>query len=227
MRVIDSKLRIVKRGPARWCALSAVLLQLGVLSGCGPSMGAWLYTMGMVPKQKSTAEFKLPKGSVLILVDDEQDLVDLPDAREALVTALGQQLKEHKIAEQVTTNEELAKIRQSEAKFDQRGAREIGVMAQADTVLWLSIKQFSVEKDLEIAVTPANFAASLKVVNAGADKRDEVRLWPLDRDGRLVTVTVSPQDLHACKSKKEVHEKMADAMADKVAKLFYDYEIEQ
>jgi hypothetical protein len=208
-------------------ALSAVVLQLTLLSGCGPSFGAWLYTLGMVPKQKSTAEYKLPQGPVLILVDDEQDLVDLPNAKEALVTALGQQLKDHKIANQVTTSEELAKIRQSEEKFDQRGAREIGLLAHADTVLWLSIKQFSVEKDLELAVAPANFAATLKVVNARADKRDEVRLWPLDREGRLVSVTVSPQDLHACKSKAEVHEKMADAMADKVAKLFYDYEIEQ
>jgi hypothetical protein len=206
--------------------LCAVIL-LMTLSGCGPSMGAWLYTLGMVPKQKSNAEFKIPEGPVMILVDDEQDLVDPPLARDALVTLLAQQLKDHKIADHITTNEEVTKLRKSEPNFEQRGARELGRLAGVHTVLWLSIKQFTVEKDLEIAVAPAQFAATLKVVNALAEKRDEVRLWPLDREGTLIAVKVAPQDLHTCKSKAEVHEKMADAMADKVAKLFYDYETEK
>jgi hypothetical protein len=190
-------------------------------------MGAWLYTLGMVPKQKSNAEFKLPEGPVLILVDDEQDLIDPPVAREALVTSLAQQLKEHKIADHITTNEELAHLRKSEPNFERRGAREVGRLAGAHTVLWLSIRRFTVEKDLELAVSPAQFSATLKVVNAQAEKREEVRLWPQDREGKLIDVSVAAQDLHTCKSKAEVHEKIAEAMADKVAKLFYDYQIEQ
>lgn len=199
---------------------------LGVC-GCGPSAGAWMYTMGMVPAQKSTAEYKLPKGSVLVLVDDDQELVQPPTARSMLVDELARQLKEHKITERVTTNEEIAKLRQIEPNFDQRGAREVGQLAKADTVVWLSIKQFSVERNLELAVSPATLAAALKIVNANAEKREDVRLWPLDREGRLMVATVSPHQVRACKTQAEVYEKVATAMADKVAKLLYDYEIAQ
>ncbi len=181
----------------------------------------------MVPKQDSKAEFKLPQGPLMVLVDDDQDLMQAPLARQALVDALAKQLREHQIADRITTSDELSKLRQSEPKFDQRGAREVGRLAGADTVLWLSIKQFTMENDLDIAVSPATFAASLKVINAKAERREDVRLWPLDREGRLIVVTISPQDIRACKSKPQVHEKMASTMADKVAKLFYDYQIEQ
>jgi hypothetical protein len=183
--------------------------------------------LGLEPKQKSTAEYKLPAGPVLILVDDDQDLVQPPTTRQMLVDSLAKQLKEHKIADRVTTNEELARVRQGNAKFDQRGAREAGQLVGADTVIWLAVRQFSMENDIEYAVSPAQFAATLKVVNAKAEKKDDVRLWPLDREGRLVEVSVSAQDLHKLAIKTEICQKIADEMADKVAKLFYDYQIEQ
>jgi len=209
--------------------LAGWFLAVGLIAmtGCGPSFGAWLYTLNLVPKEKSVAEYKLPKGPLLVLVDDDQDLIHPPTAREALVEALAKQLKEHQIADRITTNDELAKIRHSEPKFDQRGAREVGRLAKADTVLWLSVKQFALENDLDIAVTPATFAVALKVVDAQAERREDVRLWPLDREGKLMVITVSPQDIRACKSLAEVHQKLADEMADKIAKLFYDFKIEQ
>jgi hypothetical protein len=211
---------------ARTLLLSAPLWLL-VLPGCGPTFGAWMYTLGMVPKQESKADFKLPAGPVMVLVDDDQDLIQPPIARQALVDALAKQLKEHKIAERVTTNEEIARLRQTEANFDQRGAREVGKMGGAKTVVWIVVKQFNVESDLDMTVTPATFVATLKVVNAEAKKREEVRLWPPDREGRLMSVTVAPQDVRACKSRAEVHEKMGAEMADKIAKLFYDYEMSE
>lgn len=205
--------------------LAAIAMEL--VSGCGPSMGAWFYTLGMVPNQKSTAEYKLPSGSVLVLVDDDQDLIEPPLARKMLVDSLAKQLKEHKITDRVTTNEEIARLRQSEPNFDQRGAREVGRLAKADTVVWLSVKQFSVETNLELSVSPGTFSANLKVVNANAEKREDVRLWPMDREGRLIVATVPAHQIRACKSQSEVHEKLAETMADSVAKLFYDYEIPQ
>ena len=213
-------------GRAHWMLLSMPLWLL-VLPGCGPSFGAWLYTLGMVPKQESKADFKLPSGPVMVLVDDDQDLIQPPVARQALVDTLAKQLKEQKIADRVTTNEEVARLRQTESNFDQRGARELGRLAGAKTVIWLVVKQFSVESDLDLTVTPAKFAVTLKVVNAEAEKREDVRLWPPDREGRLMVVSVAPQDVRACKSRAEVHERIAAEMADKIVKLFYDYEIEQ
>lgn len=217
---------MTKNARSTWVCLGGAAL-LTVASGCGPTAGAWMYTLGMVPAQKVAAEYKFPSGPLLILVDDDQDLVQPPLARQKLVDTLALKLREQKVVTQVTTNEEIARIRQAEPDFDQRGAREVGQLAQADTVLWLSVNQFSLPPDLELAVTPANFSLILKVINAKAEKREDVRLWPIDRDGRLMTVSLTPNEVHALKTVPAVHEKLAESMADAIAKLFYDYQIEQ
>jgi hypothetical protein len=203
----------------------AVLLPL-VGTGCGPQAGAWLYNLGLAPKQTSTAEYEIPPGPVLILVDDDQDLIQPPIARQALIDALAKELKVHNKVEQVTTNEELARVQQIEPNFNDRGAREVGRLVGARTVLWISVQQFVVERDLELAVSPAQFAARIKLINAEAETRDQVRLWPPDREGYFLSVTVPPQEVRTCRSLKEVHEKVAEKAADQIAKLFRDYEIE-
>jgi len=197
-----------------------------VLPGCGPPLGAlWYHTF--MPSQKVPAEFELPEGPLLILVDDDQDLIQPPLARHALVDALARQLKAHGVADRVTKNEELARLRQSDPEFESRGTREVGQLLGADTVLWLSTVQFVVEDDLEIASTPGKFAVTLKVVNALAEERRDVRLWPPERKGRLVVVTVSSHDIRACRNQAEVHQKMGGALATEIGQLFYEKTVEQ
>jgi len=204
-----------------------VVVSMVAAGGCGQKVGALMYIFGVGPKQRVSAEYKLPKGPVLVLVDDDLDLIQPPLARHALVDELAKQLREHGIAERVTTNEELARIRQSEPDFDGVAADAVGRLARADTVLWLSTKEFFVEDDVEIASSPGRFTVVLKVVNALAKKRQDVRLWPPEPEGRLITVTLKPHEIRSCKTRPEVHQKTAAAMADKVARLFYDWEAEQ
>jgi hypothetical protein len=203
------------------------IISLAPAAGCGPSLGAWLYTLKLYPTQTIAAQYTIPKGNLLILVDDDRDLIQPKTARDSLIDELAKLFKEHEVADRVTTNEELSKLRQQEPKFEKRGAREIGQLANADTVLWLNTINFSLNNDLEMTVTPGKFAVMVKVVNAKAEKADEVRLWPTDRDGRLVEVTMSSHDIRQCKSLKEAHEKMAAALADEVAKLFYEQKIKE
>lgn len=207
--------------------LCASAAWLTALAGCGPDIGAWIYTLGLHPSQKIPAEYKPTPGNVLVLVDDDRDLIQPTTAREVLVDELARQLKEHKLAERVTTNEELARLRKEEPRFDEHGAREIGEMAHADTVIWLKTTAFSLNSDLEMAVSPARFAVSAFVLNAKAEKSDEVRLWPTEREGRPVEVTISPHDIRRCKDLKEAHTLVATTMAVEVAKLFYDQEIRE
>jgi hypothetical protein len=205
--------------------LAGVLL-LGA-AGCGPSLGAWIYTLGLVPDQKVAAEFTIPDGPVLALVDDDLGLVRPPLACEALVDAVGEQFKEHGVADRVTTGEELARLRQQSPDFDKLSIREVGRLAKADTVVWMRVEAFSVEDDLEMAVTPARFVVRVKVFNTRAEHKKDVRLWPGDPEGRTLSVTVNPHDLRACQNRAGVHQKLADEMADKVAKLFYNYRIKR
>ena len=203
-----------------------MLLAIAV-SGCGPKAGAILYFLGLVKPDKTSAVYDLSRKPMLILVDDDWDLVHPPTARDALVDALAIELRDHKLAERVTTNEELAKIRQSEPNFDKRGAREIGRLAKADVVLWLKVVRFTLPDDLEAAVVPCYFGVSVKVLDAKAEKREDVCLWPKEREGKLVEAKISPHDLQACKSVREAHKAVATALASQVAKLFYEHEEEQ
>lgn len=196
-------------------ALSAGCQQLAVLT----------HLMG--PKQKIPAEYRLPAGPVLVLVDDQQDLMASPEARRELVDALATELRAHDAVDRVTTNEEIATIRKSTEDFEQRGVREVGQIAGADTVIWLSMKQFDVERDLEMVTQQAQAAATLKVINSKAEERSEVRLWPKEREGRMIGATVTPHELRACRTLPEMYRKVAGALAGEVAKLFYDQELER
>jgi hypothetical protein len=66
---------------------------------------------------------------------------------------------------------------------------------------------------------------AVRVINAQAEKREDMRLWPMDREGRLLAASVSPHEIRACKSIQEVHEKLADTIAGDIAKLFYNQTI--
>jgi len=204
--------------------ISIVLLSMW---GCGPKWGALLYHSGLLPKEKIKAEYELPKGSVLILVDDDLGLIQPPIASELLVDELSKELKKNEITNRVTTNEEIARIRQSQKNFDDIPADRVGRLANADTVIWIKIKNFYVSQDLEMNVSPGKLAVEVRVINALADKKEDVRLWPKNRsEGKLIDVTVSPHEIRRCKTLREAHSKLAKEMADKIAKLFYDYEID-
>jgi hypothetical protein len=208
--------------------LFAVAMLAAACGGCGPQMGGYLLFLSP-PTKKIPATYKLSPGPVLVLVDDDQGAIRPPIAKTALVDAMARELKLHKLSEKVTTNEELSRLRQSEAKFDQRGAREVGKLAEADKVIWVSTQSFAIEDDLEIASTPARWAVTVRVIDAKATSRDKVRLWPsetTERNGRLVEVALQPHELRGAKSVQEAHQRLADAMAVKVTELFYDQVVE-
>jgi hypothetical protein len=207
-------------------AAAALCVGLAALTGCAAT-GALLYYSGLGPKDKVKAEFKLPPGPILILVDDDMDLVTPPLARDMLVDAIALQLKEQKISQNVTTNEEIGLIRKSATDFDKLTVREVGRRAKADTVIWMNVEDFAVESDLDMAVSPARFGVKLKVFNAREEDKRKIRLWPPEREGRTIDVTATPHEVRKCKNVSEVHQLLATAMADKIAKLFYDYTVEE
>lgn len=204
--------------------LAWVCLSLAGSAGCGPRAGTVLYFLGMGKGQDIPADYELPQKPLLILVDDEYDLVHPPHARDALVDALSKELRDRDLADKITSNEELAKVRQNTPNFDKRGAREVGELVKADIVLWLRIRRFTLPDDLEAAMQPCFFGVALKVLDVKASKREDVALWPKEREGKFVEVKVSPHDLRAAGNIREAHRVMAEKLAQDVAKLFYTHE---
>jgi hypothetical protein len=211
--------------------LRLILLPMvaGLLSttGCaGQRAGEWLYTFGMVKPPKKAVSFELPKKPLLILVDDDRDLAQPRQICDLLVDALAQELRNHDLVDRVTTNEEIAKIKQSEPNYDKRGAREVGRLVKADVVLWLNINRYSLPDELDWSASPSYFGVSVKVINAQAERRDDVRLWPTTPEGKIIEVKVSPHDIRKCKTVKEAQQAMAESLATEIARLFYEYDEE-
>ena len=204
-----------------------VLLPVTLLAtGCS-QIGAMMYFAGVGQNQKTPAEYQLPKKPLLILVDDDFDLIHPPIARDVLMEAVAQQLREHELADKITSSEELAKIRQVTPDFDKVTATGLGKKVNAEVVLWLQVTRFTLPDELEAAVVPSFFGVSVKVLDVKATKRDEVRLWPKEREGKVVEATISPHELQNCKNVREAHTVMAQALAVDVAKLFYEYETDE
>jgi hypothetical protein len=201
---------------------------LVTLTGC-QQLATVAYFLGPTEKTER-AEFAFKSPAVLVLVDDTEGLVKPPMARENLVDSLARELKEHKITNKVTTNEEIARIRQAEPKFDERGARELGKLAEADTVILLSTTDFALEDELEMASATAKFSVTVRVIDAKAETKDRVRLWPsevTEREGRLIECEIPAHKLRHLKTATEAHEKLATTLAKQIAELFYDHQVEQ
>jgi hypothetical protein len=192
--------------------------------GCGLKAGAVMYHM-FAPEQEVKAAYVIPEGPVIILVDDHLDLVHPPSTNDLLVDELAKQFKKHKIAERVTTNEEIARIRQQHSEFDKLSIREVGQLVGADTMVWINPQEYVLQPNRELAYQPGRFRAKLKVFNVRAEEKSDIRLWPNSPDGHLITAEINAQEIRQSKTDKEVYQKLTYEMADTIAKLFHDYRL--
>jgi len=210
----------VLRGSAR----VAAALALAALTGCGPQFGAFLYFFGQPPKQTVQAKFKLTTGPLLILFDDSP-AVDLPpEMRTLVVRAITDEFTRTGSNERVVPLTRLNERRQTHRELDKRGMREVGRLAQADQVLWLYPREFSMAGAPEQALDPAKLTVVIKVIDAKATERTKVRLWPVSEDGELVSISVPPHEVRAAQSPDALLRTMAQRLAVEVGHLFHDYE---
>ncbi len=195
-----------------------------VCYGCA-KLGAVGYFLS--PDQTVEAEFTLPKGPLMILVDDNRGQVVPPVACHRLTDAMARLLRENAGIERITTSEEINRLRQAEPKFDDLSIREVGRLANVDTMIWISVRDFAFDQELGTAISPGRFSVVVKVFNVKAEEKENLRLWPAQPDGYLAEATIKSHEIRACKTAARVHEKLGDALADNIAKLFYKYTVEK
>ncbi len=196
----------------------------GVIAGCGPQAGTFLYFFGQPPKQTTKAQFKLTKGPLLILFDDSPAVDMPPEFREVTIRRMTDLFRQVGINDKVVAPARLNQIRQENRDFDKKGIREIGRMAKAEQVLWLHPKEFALPTAPEQALDPGRVSVVLKVINANAEERGDLRLWPVSEEGELVSMTFAPARMRDAKTEQERIELMADNLAAKISRLFYDYD---
>ncbi len=221
-------LRRAQYSTARWygpCLLLALVCTVP-LGGCTYSGGELLYVLGFGRGQKVEAQFRLAKESILILVDDAAMRVDWPLTRTYLFDALAQELLDNKAAAKIIPRQTLDGLRQSVDDFEKRGCREIGEMAGARQVLWIEVQDFLAEEEVTEADVAAYFSVSVKVINVlEKERRTRVRLWPPSPQGELVSASMTGSEVSIAKTKDAIAKDLAERLAIKIAKFFYDHRL--
>jgi hypothetical protein len=207
-------------------AALTLMLLLGT-GGC-QALAAAAYVSGIGSTRKVDAQFRIPEGPVVILIDDFLDVVQPPLAKEVLHDSLIDQLREHEaVALPITTRDELARLRRFDPDFDKKTIREVGRAAGAETMIWIKPTVYEVFDNLELAHSDGRFAVVVKVFDVTTEDVQYLRLWPQSRDGHQVTVTMNVHDIRASKSKAEIHRTIGVSMAEEIALLFYAHTVDR
>lgn len=203
-------------------ALAAVVS----VPGCTYSGGQLLYILGFGSSRKAPARFELTREPVMILLDDPSQRVDWPPMYSHLFDELSQQLLRHEAAARIIPQETVERLRQSVPDFEKRGCREIGEMAKATQVLWLEVREFLATEDFVDASAAAYCSVAVRVIDAKqTSDRTRVRLFPESPAGHIATVKLDGAEVTMAKTRDGIAKKLAERLADKIAKLFYEHEL--
>ncbi|MBN1512052.1 MAG: hypothetical protein JXB13_08555 [Phycisphaerae bacterium] len=206
--------------------LLLVLVILPAGPACGPEGGALLYWMGAGQKEKVGAEFTLGPGPILVLVDDPEERLSWAEARDLLADETANALLANKATEKVVSNQAVQRLRRSRSDFEDRGCREIGEMLKAERVLWLQVADFFASEETQDLTAAARFAVSVRVINAKAQTREEVRLWPEEMEGRPVKAELSANEMSRLKGRREITQALTAKLGNEVARLFHEHALD-
>lgn len=206
-------------------ALAAVSLLLA--AGCGQQFGAFIYHLGLFPRPKIEAQFTLSKGPLLVLVEDDYNITRSQAVRDAITTQIGKNLHKHKANRRAIPLIQVNNLRQNDPNYGKIPTDLLGRMLDAEQVLWVKIIEYSTGD--ETADNPnqaAQIIATVRVIDAHAEHRDEVRLWPTGREPHRVEIAESLSTLQQT-GPEGMELLLVSELADEIAKLFYDYRIER
>jgi hypothetical protein len=194
--------------------------------GCFYSGGELLFLFGVGRGRLVKAEFRLTEGPLLVLIDDASQLVDTPTATRELFDELAQELLRHKATKKIIPRQTVEQLRQSMPDFEGRGCREVGLQAKAKQVLWIEVRDFLAEEQIQEVITAARFHVTVKVINVPEEgERARVRLWPTSPNGKVVTAGMAGSEVTIAKTKNAIAKELARRLAVKTAKLFYDHRL--
>ncbi|MCG3136675.1 MAG: hypothetical protein HJJLKODD_00510 [Phycisphaerae bacterium] len=199
---------------------------LPLLGGCGPKFGALLYHMGVARTEKVKASFELSRESLLILVDDDQELVQWAPATDLLTNEVARNLQENKAAGYIFTSEEIDRVRNADDQFQQRSISEVGQQFGSDQILWVQLIDYQASREFEDASRVARITVRVKVFDPQAEVKAEMRLWPESMEGELVTIEKNAADIQKLNTEEDIARLLITELARTVAELFYEHTTE-
>ncbi|HEY3243034.1 MAG TPA: hypothetical protein VGM03_06745 [Phycisphaerae bacterium] len=203
------------------------IVALLLCTGCGMQSGILLFHSGLLKSPNVQAEFKLTDGPVLVLVDDFEEMLESPEARNLLGQLLSQELVDKGAVKKIVRPEVVDDLRRKEREFDKRGCREVGRLAKADQVVWMRVRDYYAGEEAADRGEAAKITVAVKVINALEEKdKSKVRLWPASYDGSQVSVELTVGEVGRAGTREAIAKALCTKLAGRVAKLFYDHPME-
>lgn len=167
------------------------------------------------------AEFTIGKGPLLILVDDRRGLVTEPRAIRELHETIADNFIRFEVNNRVVPYREVQRFQQNEPKFDKMTTREIGEKLGADQVLYIGVDKFNLYSEPGAPIFKGLFTLRVKVLST--DRKADVRLWPRDKNGKLVEANTPPTPTDGDKTASDIASVLGIKAGQRVAGLFYKH----
>ncbi len=174
------------------------------------------------PPPTVKAQYKPPATEpVLAVVENPHNPASVQLESDAIARMLTDQLKVHTVAP-VVDSSEIESLRQSKgAGFRHMPIDEIGRSLGAKQVIYVNLERFEVERAAGSEMPGGNAEARVRVVSAD----DGAVLWPIDSaQGYPLMVKVQPEHSATVGAEQSARQRLQTELAERVAKLFYDWQ---
>ena len=204
-----------------------VVLGAATLPSCS-SMLAWTVA-SFAPPQKVKPVFVPPKDKkVLVFVDDMRTPVSYEPIKRDLTEKINKLLMEKKLVREVVPYEAVMTIIGSSSSFNDLAVTDVGRKVGAELVLYVEITQFRLKENEGSPLWEGRLATSIRWVAVEGKTPDTARLWPKDRPGTggydVPPIGMPVKEDMSLSYGSELARNLADRMADRIVKLFYEYE---
>ncbi|MBI5722861.1 MAG: hypothetical protein HZA50_02805 [Planctomycetes bacterium] len=195
------------------CMLPAAAMS----AGCN-YLGGFL--LAFQPPTPVDAKYKIERGKkILVLVDDPKNIAPYERLKNRMATSLNKQLTDNNVAASTVPHERLTNLMLSTHDFNNLRVSEIGQKLGADIVIYVKLEKFSLKDEPTTTIWNARLGTSVKVVDSRGKK-----LWPTGQNTFDVEpIELPSEDKSDPNFAEELTNRLADKMADRIAKLFYNH----
>jgi hypothetical protein len=193
-----------------------VPLSLLPLAGCNV-IGA--VAGKLAPEPIIPAQFVPAKEPTLILVENYHNPASLRLESDAVARHLAEELSMHDVAP-IVEPERAESLRSAKGQaYRKMPVDEIGRSLGATQIIYVDLESFDLDRAIASELLGGKAEARVRVVDDAGGL-----LWPIDSAGGYpVAVKVEPQRVAPGQGDHAVRQELHAALADKIAKLFYNW----
>jgi hypothetical protein len=201
----------------------AILCAMGSAVG-GCALVGYFVSVMMPPKHVAPKYELEPKGKVLVLVDDLGKPVRYEHIKRLLTENTNRLLLENKAAEKVVSYEDIFRLTAIRKDFNRLGISNIARELGATQVIYVYINEFSLKDNPTISTWRGRLSVMVRVVDVDGETK-----WPLDRPtGHKIEADDYPPENNTTPTHgQKIASNLADDVALKIARLFYEYTVER